>query len=449
MLERTVISRVVPRVIQQHAEEAAILRHIRSLLLRAPHVQLHRLRRLDDRIQAHLDGLAESGVAGTVALRAMMEAPTAGTVFALSVCALRLRDVDLLRQVMMLAPTLPHVERGLLSALGWISRDEVSGIVNALIASRDPRHRAWGLAACAMHRLDPGAPLIPATQDDNPILRARAWRVAGQRGRTDLADAARHEVLARPPVADDPAKVIESSATEPVVWSPMRSAAWALTLWCRGQDDRVRHVLLSVPEGNANPPQDAHRLALLTAPLDWGRNHVRALLAMADSRPTIKRRVVRLVGWLGDVQGVPWLIDLMGDDRWARLAGEMFSLITGCDLAVLQLDRPTPEGFEPPPTEDASDHDVGLEEDDSLPWPDQALVSAWWQSNATRFVAGQRYFGGAPASVPHAVQALRKAGQRQRLIAAEYCCLLEPGRDLFPVAAPAWRQARWLSVISA
>ncbi len=55
----------IPFVVQQHAEESVILRNVRSVLVRAPHVKLHDLRRLDARIAAHLDGLAVAGEFGT------------------------------------------------------------------------------------------------------------------------------------------------------------------------------------------------------------------------------------------------------------------------------------------------------------------------------------------------------------------------------------------------
>jgi hypothetical protein len=49
---------VIPVVVQQRAEESARLRHIRSVLVRAPHVGLLHLGRLDERIATNLDGLA-------------------------------------------------------------------------------------------------------------------------------------------------------------------------------------------------------------------------------------------------------------------------------------------------------------------------------------------------------------------------------------------------------
>jgi hypothetical protein len=51
----------IATIVYQHVEEAAILRHTRSLLIRAPNIQLHHIPRLDERIAAHVDGLAVAG----------------------------------------------------------------------------------------------------------------------------------------------------------------------------------------------------------------------------------------------------------------------------------------------------------------------------------------------------------------------------------------------------
>jgi hypothetical protein len=54
MLDRS----IVRPVIRQHAEETEILHVSRMVLVLAPHVNLDHLQRVDDRIAAHLDGLA-------------------------------------------------------------------------------------------------------------------------------------------------------------------------------------------------------------------------------------------------------------------------------------------------------------------------------------------------------------------------------------------------------
>lgn len=430
-------------VVAQHAQESAALRHVRSVLLRSPHVQLHRLRRLDERIAGHLDGVGVAGSAGLDALEAALESPTPGAVFALAVCALQGRHAPLLTRLVTLAATLPEAERGFLSAMGWVSSQDLQGTVRALLGSAVPVHRAWALAACAMHRVDPGAVLTQAVSDADELVRARAWRVAGQLGRRDLADAARQALLGPSSAQhDEHATVVIAPGARD---ANKRAAAWALTLWGMGQNDIVRQALIAVEPGQSLPPHDAHRLAALAAPMDWGRDQVRTLAAQAEASLPVKRRMMRLAAWVGDVQVIPWLIHHMADDRWARLAGEAFSLVTGADLAALSLERKPPEGIQPGPTDKPEDHDVAMDEDDSLPWPDQARVQAWWQGNAARFAAGQRYFAGEPPSLAHAEHVLTTAGQRQRIIAAEYLCLLQPGCVMFPVAAPAWRQSRWLS----
>jgi uncharacterized protein (TIGR02270 family) len=422
----------IPVVVQQHAEESVVLRNIRAVHLRSPHVQLHRLRRLDDRIAAHLDGLAVAGAAGLALLEEGLASPSAGSVFALGVCALQSRDAAVLTRLVSLAAALPEAERGLLSALGWVSAEDLQGTVRALLGSRVGLHRAWGLAACAMHRVDPGAMLAQAVADPEPAVRARAWRVAGQAGRRDLAEAAHHCLL----------------GTSPAEAAVRRAAAWALTLWGMGQSDAVRLALMAAEPGQKLPCPDAQRLAIIAAPLVWARDEVRALSAQAETSPPHKRRMMRLAGWVGDPQVVPWLIHHMAEDVWARLAGEAFSLITGADLALLDLERKPPEDIDTGPNADPEDENVALDEDDSLPWPDQRKVQNWWQVHSTRFVSGRRYFEGEPPGAAHAVHVLKTAGQRQRVLAAEHLCLSQPGSTLFQVAAPAWRQQRWLSAMS-
>jgi len=413
-------------VLRQHIDDVASLRQTRTVLLRAPHVQLHRLRRLDERIAAHLDGLAEAGDAGLTILDAELVSPNVGVVFALAVRALQSRDAAQLQRCVRQA-SLPEAERGFLSALGWVSAEDLQGTVRALLGSNVAVHRAWGLAACAMHRVDPGHVLAQALQDPDPGVQAQAWRVAGKMGRVGLADAARY-------VLNQPTKAGHEAVRQ--------AASWALTLWGAGADELVRSALLVPNKGM--PCEAAHRLATIAAPMDWGRDQVRALAPQAEASAPHKRRMMRLAGWVGDVQVIPWLISLMADDVWARLAGESFSMITGADLALLDIERKPPEGIDFGPNDNPDDDNVAMDEDDSLPWPDQAKVQAWWQANAARFAPGQRYFAGEPPSPAHCMHVLKTKGQRQRIMAAEYLCLLRPGTKLFPVAAPAWRQSRWL-----
>jgi uncharacterized protein (TIGR02270 family) len=188
--------------------------------------------------------------------------------------------------------------------------------------------------------------------------------------------------------------------------------------------------------------RQALQFPLLQADLAQARALVRGLVA--SHSPT--RLVIEASGWAGDVQVVPWLIQQMTDLRLARVAGEGFTLLTGADLALLDLEGPTPENVEGGPTEEADDDNVALDEDESLLWPGVAKVQAWWEANRSRLPTGTRCFMGAAADEAHCQHVLCTGAQRQRAAAALLLVLMRPGSMLFNIAAPAPRQQRLLGL---
>jgi uncharacterized protein (TIGR02270 family) len=176
-----------------------------------------------------------------------------------------------------------------------------------------------------------------------------------------------------------------------------------------------------------------------------GLSQAHELLSVLAQDPARQRRLIQGSGIAGDFVYVPWLIKHMADDKTARLAGEAFSTITGADLEKLRLDRGRPEDFESGPNDDPADPNVDMDEDDGLPWPDPGRIQNWWAANESRFQKGTRYFMGAPVTREHCIDVLKNGYQRQRILAAHYLCLLEPGTPLFNTSAPAWRQQRLLA----
>jgi uncharacterized protein (TIGR02270 family) len=185
-------------------------------------------------------------------------------------------------------------------------------------------------------------------------------------------------------------------------------------------------------------------LVLMASGVDAGH----ALLQQLAADQGRQRAVIKGSGYVGDAKYVPWLISRMSDDKFARLAGEAFSMITGLDLAWFDLERKPPEEFESGPNDDVENDDVGMDEDDGLPWPDQARVQAWWDQHGSRFTSGVRHFMGAPPSRGHCIDVLKNGFQRQRIAAAYHLCLLNPGTPLFEWRAPAWRQQRELDQLT-
>ena len=163
--------------------------------------------------------------------------------------------------------------------------------------------------------------------------------------------------------------------------------------------------------------------------------------------PGSLRWLIQGSGIAGDPGYVPWLIKHMGNETTARLAGEAFSLITGADLALQDLERKPPKTFESGPTIDPDDLNVQMDPDEGLPWPDPERIEKWWSANGGRLRAGTRCFMGAPVTREHCIGVLKNGYQRQRILAAHYLCILQPGIPLFNTSAPAWRQQRLLAQV--
>lgn len=404
-----------------------MLRHVRSVLVRAPHVALLHLGRLDERIAAHLDGLVVAGRAGQALATAALERAGAGEVFAASALALLARDAQALEPLIALAQALPEAWRGVASALGWVSAPELQGVAQRLLAAPQASRRALGLTACRMHQVDPGPALDDALADADPQVLAAALRAAGDLGRLDL----RERVGA----------LIGHEHPE-VVW---RAASAACLLGDRNGSLRV----LAVAAQREGPTSaGVLSLAMAAASPAQADEMARAFSQAATADPASlarRRSLLRAIGLLGDVRYVPWLIERMADPALARLAGESFCWITGADLARMDLETlqapPRPEH----PSDDPDDDDVSLDEDDSLPWPDAARVQAWWERQAAlRAAPGARLFRGQPFTPESARRTLVEGTQRQRAHAARLACILQPGMKLFPISAPVPRQRRWL-----
>jgi len=419
---------VVAVVVQQHAEEAALLRHVRSVLVRAPHVGLLRLGRLDERLAAHLDGLTVAGPAGRALCLAALERPGAGEVFALAVLALEGRDLALLERLPALWPALPEARRGLVSALGWVPAQALRGVVSRLLSSPPGPALELGIEACRLHQVDPGAVLPAALASTLPTLRAVAARAAGELGRVDLLPALQQG-------ADDEPPDIQ-------FWR-----AWSACLL--GDREQALARLADIALG-ASPYSDRAWPVLMAASTpvqasEWAQQMSQVARGPGASIAA-QRRLVRTVALVGELRSMPWLIARMSEPALARLAGEAFHWVTGADLALLDLETLNPPaGYTPP---DQADDDGAIIDDDSLPWPDPARVRAWWtreQAGLDAVAAGGRLFLGRPMNAQTARQVLADGTQRQRAHAAWLSSLLQPGRRVFQVAAPVTRQLRALA----
>lgn len=411
---------IIPAVVSQHVEDAAALRALRSVLVRAPHVKLLHLGRTDERLLAHLDGISVAGVAGAAMAQQALEVPGVGQLFVATVGAIERRDQAQIARLLALMDAVPDTARAMASAFGWVSADALEGLTAPLLASPTATHRWLGIAACIAHGVNPGSTLTSAVKAEDLRLRHQAVNAAARLGRTDLLG----DCAARLKVASGQTRL---SCAQALLWLGDSSAAHPVL-----QELALQPGELALP---------ALRCLLLSSPLGSARDFVRKLAGTGAPHRTL----ICAAAWAGDVQVVPWIIRYMADDKYARLAGEAFSFLTGADLALLDLERKPPEKVDGGPTDDPNDDNVSLDEDESLPWPDAARVQGWWEANAARFPTGVRCFAGAVPDLAHCVRVLSEHPQRRRWAAAALMRQMRPDSVLFNCAAPTRRQQRLLA----
>ena len=403
----------------EYVDECIDLWRRRLNATRAPNYSPEQFARLDERLEAHLDGLRVAGVDGWVAADAALLNEGPEDFFPATVLAIESGD-ERLDGVLDRARELPHVVPGVISAFGWVDPRQLAGRVKALLDAREPFRQMLGIAACAVHRRDPGIALTRAVESPAPGVRARALRAAGELGRIDLL----LQVLAA--LADEKKE------------ARFFAARSALLL-----GDRTTALDAMLAEAMKPGPRQLDALALSLRAMEPERAH--EWLQQLPSNPDGTRLRIIGAGMAGLVRDVPWLIDQMTMPLYARVAGEAFVFITGADVNLDQLEAMPPDGFEDGPTDDPADENVEVPEDIALPWLDVPRATAWWEKQRGRFDAPTRYLLGQPVSHDACLTVLRSGFQRQRRAAALERTLFEPGTPLFNTSAPAWRQWRWLT----
>jgi uncharacterized protein (TIGR02270 family) len=136
---------------------------------------------------------------------------------------------------------------------------------------------------------------------------------------------------------------------------------------------------------------------------------------------------------------MPWVLAHMDDVKSARLAGEAFTMITGI-VIERELATKVPTGFRAGPSDDPAEGDVALDPDRDRPWPAPAALAAAFRARGGELRRGARYLLGQPITDGSTMRVLREGRLRERAAAAIERSLLVPGRPLFEVRAPAFRQ---------
>ncbi len=383
---------------QQHADEAAFLWGLRDQATRDWAYDVVGLSELDERVEAHLDGLRLAGNAGlSTCMEALEDDGETGSAFVAMLLSVERFDLRSIAKILDLAGE-GQSSREIVAALGWARWDRVNPIMRGLLAARCPPALQWiGLGACAAHRMDPGATLDYALYSEDKRLLARALRLVGQLGRKDLL----HVIEDRMAVDSDACRF----------W-----AAWSAALH---GSTRANAELWSIAEAGGFFAEQACALAARMSPMADGLSRITSL-----ARNDRLREALAGAAALGDIAIIPWLLEAMEEPKLARRAGHSFTMIAGVDLVERKLAGGAPDGFVAGPNDDPTDENIALDPDESLPFPDAPVLRGWWNREGGQFERGTRYFLGKPLTRDWLETVLHAGRQPAREAAAEQLVIL-------------------------
>jgi uncharacterized protein (TIGR02270 family) len=404
---------MIRHIVDQHADEAAFLWHLRDTAAVGPRYTLSALADLDERVEAHLDGLRVAGPHAWEACAEVLPLEAPGEVFVVAALALHADAFDKLAAILDAAGLDPVLSRGIVSAMGWTPLDRIGLSLQAFLKPGGPAAlQRLGIAGAALHRADPGPTLEQALFSTDAPLKARALRAVGELGRMNLLRVVRQDLGAE--------------HEDVRFWAAFSAALLG--------DAAAAEVLWSFAEGGGRNAARAIQLAARVSPPAVARGR---LDRVGDARTALLGAVA-----LGEPASLPRIFDALRNPALARLAGHGIATMTGLDTRSPGFVGRAPEGFSAGPTDDPRDEDVSPDPDGVLPWPNPDKIEA--ACFRVPLAAGVRHLAGEPVSEAVIERVLREGTQSQRLAAAIERCVLTPGVPLEEVRAPGFRQ-RWVA----
>ena len=409
----TISPPIIEEIVDQHFEEAAFLWSLRDDAATASNYTLSDLAFLDERVEAHVDGLRIAGDYGWELCEAGLDPEDPGTVFVATIIAFESDDKKRIDLLVTASNQSRAAFRAVVSGLGWMDVKKFNALIIGMVSSKSRRYRRLGIASCGIRRINPRAYLDQAVDSSDLFLKSLAFKTAGEIKRTDLL----------PKLQKHFQHEDHDCRFEAV------RAAFLLG------DHTAMDTLGSFVVSKSKYTLSAMQIALRLANAQIARNWLKTM----SRDPALRRLMLVAVGFSGDPTYIPMLLKQMEAPEYARVAGESFSAITGVDLDLSKLSAEWPEGYEAGPNDDAEDDDVEMDMDEDLPWPDASLVAQWWDQNSSSLPVGARHLAGSPVSMESCAQILKTGNQRQRQAAALEIALSSPEASYVNTKKPGFR----------
>lgn len=366
----------------------------------------------DDRIRASVNALVYLGEPAKRQLFDLLNEPMRkAELFALNYYALVTHDHDLLASAVALSSAIPDLMPAQVAALEWAP---ATPLLEAAIEKLPTvwRLKISGQRNCDFPGLDERTLAWLRTQEPDVESVVAALHLLRDLGRAERASIGLRYLKDDQPHVRLAAAQILLTLGEPEHHGPASEALQMLTM---SEQDPVATQAL--------------RTLALHKPA-----HAKVLLAHLASQSDHRRRYLLTLGWLGEIEYLPELIETLSDRHHGRIATAALALITGSDPArdgwLDTKSEPVRRFTEP------GDQLPAHADDAMLPLPDVPAFKRLWPTLRGRFTAGQRYFAGRPPTREWLAIVLRTGLLPWRSLAAEHRQRLTK-EPLFPTNLPA------------
>ncbi len=380
-------ARILLPILDEHFLELDILWERREAGLGDTELTGRELAELEQRAQRHLDGLLLGPEYALELARRALAADERGAATAAGFVMMDLGDPVLAEElVRALAVAAPEAAHGIRIALRHRDVGPLAPSLRELAGSLEPVVQACACDVLAYHRLEKIASVRDLLTAEDEEVRALASGAIGRWQGPWTADDLRAQ-LAVPGAPLAHRAALETSARLSLrgLLEACRDAAY------READPSLVALAFLGVIGDAGEVQDLQR---------------------ALERPDLAPAALAALGALGSPQGVPAILDALGDPLLAHAAAGAFLRITGAEDVK-------GEPAAPPAELDEAEAEFW---DEHVP-AEAALARRWWQENAARFTDGIRWQQGVAESetitAPETAMGVRRDAWLRSLNAGE------------------------------
>lgn len=347
--------RLILDIVEEHFEELDFLWEQRENVIFAPDWTLEELEELEDRADAHLDGLRLAEGHSLDLARPALAGEDAGAATAAALTVMTFgSDEPEAELLMALAAGTPEVREGIGTGLRHSDIRRVLPRIQELSQHAETPVRAAAAEILAFHRQPPPPDIAHLVDGSEPSARARLYAALRRFGGPWTA-----EPLVQALDGEDPALQRAALETSAYVGLP-------------GLAELCRHAVGRLTDP---PAAAAAFLGVIGGEQDL------PLLRRSLDNPAIAPSALVGLGALGTISAIPALLEAMRDADLRVAAGAAFTRITGAEEIDATEPLPPPEGLDEEESEFA----------EAQPAPDPDKARDWWEREKGRFAAEGRW----------------------------------------------------------